>query len=566
MAGTDCPICCETYNKSSRAPITCECSDCNFTSCKTCVRTYLLSQTTDPGCMHCNKAWSQRFLSATLNQSFINGDFRKHRAKILREAQQSRLQDSVQAAQRQLEIEGLQTQIKEADDKILQLNKLLNQAKVERQRLSTRRYALMNGMDVEENKEDKRQFIVPCPAPDCRGFLSTQWKCGLCDLYACKHCFEVIGYTKDEPHECKPENIASAELIRKDTKPCPACGVRIHKLEGCDQMWCTECHVAFSWRTGKRTNANIHNPHYLEWQRKNEVNGAVRAIGDVACGGLVGHYPFNYGILEPSVGNVVNSFKDLPFEHVEKIVKIFDFHPRILIIALKQMHRLANLVQNQNLPTLRRSVQELEDFEQLRVKYLLKRLTMEQFEAGISAQDLKRRKTVQVLHVMELMGTVLIETFSDMHIYCHEFKNKKLEQVECTHPSYVQIQQEGILEKIQKVKPKWFNKMATSIIPTLMVFKSLKRIESVINYCNAQLADISVAFNLTVPYVKMDTTLLTRPTKIRETPVLHADYRYWDSQLEIYEMSSRKFTKTVYKMLVETESSQNKNPTENIKL
>ena len=376
----------------------------------------------------------------------------------------------------------------------------------------------------------------------------------------------MIGYTKDEPHECKPENIASDELIRKETKPCPACGVRIHKLEGCDQMWCTECHVAFSWRTGKRTNANIHNPHYLEWQRKNEVNGAVRAIGDVACGGLVGHYPFNYGILEPSVGNVVNSFKDLPFEHVEKIVKIFDFHPRILIIALKQMHRLANLVQNQNLPTLRRSVQELEDFEQLRVKYLLKRLTMEQFEAGISAQDLKRRKTVQVLHVMELMGTVLIETFSDMHIYCHEFKNKKLEQVECTHPSYVQIQQEGILEKIQKVKPKWFNKMATSIIPTLMVFKSLKRIESVINYCNAQLADISVAFNLTVPYVKMDTTLLTRPTKIRETPVLHADYRYWDSQLEIYEMSSRKFTKTVYKMLVETESSQNKNPTENIKL
>ena len=566
MAGTDCPICCETYNKSSRAPITCECSDCNFTSCKTCVRTYLLSQTTDPGCMHCNKAWSQRFLSATLNQSFINGDFRKHRAKILREAQQSRLQDSVQAAQRQLEIEGLQTQIKEADDKILQLNKLLNQAKVERQRLSTRRYALMNGMDVEENKEDKRQFIVPCPAPDCRGFLSTQWKCGLCDLYACKHCFEVIGYTKDEPHECKPENIASAELIRKDTKPCPACGVRIHKLEGCDQMWCTECHVAFSWRTGKRTNANIHNPHYLEWQRKNEVNGAVRAIGDVACGGLVGHYPFNYGILEPSVGNVVNSFKDLPFEHVEKIVKIFDFHPRILIIALKQMHRLANLVQNQNLPTLRRSVQELEDFEQLRVKYLLKRLTMEQFEAGISAQDLKRRKTVQVLHVMELMGTVLIETFSDMHIYCNEFRNKKLEQVECTHPSYLQIQQEGILEKIQKAKPKWFDKMATSIIPTLMAFKSLKRIESVINYCNAQLADISVAFNLTVPYVKMDTTLLTRAATKKESPVLHADYRYWDSQLQIYEMSSRKFTKTVYKMLVETESSQNKNPTENIKL
>tara|TARA_A200000113_G_scaffold225025_1_gene244544 strand:+ start:1106 stop:2662 length:1557 start_codon:yes stop_codon:yes gene_type:complete len=518
--------------------------------------------------MHCNKAWSQRFLSAMLNQSFINGDFRKHRAKILREAQQSRLQDSVQAAQRQLEIEGLQTQIKEADDKILKLTRLLNQAKNDRYRLTTRRYALMHGMDVEGNKEDKKQFIVPCPAPDCRGFLSTQWKCGLCDLYACKHCFEVIGYTKDEPHECKPENIASAELIRKDTKPCPACGVRIHKLEGCDQMWCTECHVAFSWRTGKRTNANIHNPHYLEWQRKNEVNGAVRAIGDVACGGLVGHYAFNYGVIEPSVGTVVNSLGrlDLAPEHVDRILKIFNFQPRVLSIALRQMYRLANTVQNQNLPTLRRSVQELEDFEQLRVKYLLKRITMEQFEASISAQDLKRRKTVQVLHVMELMGTVLIETFSDMHMYCHEFKNKRIDEVECTHPSYLQIQQEGILDMIKKVKPKWFDNMASSIIPTLMACKSLERIESVINYCNAQLADISVAFNLTVPFVKMDGTLWRNPSKAIMNTVLKQTYQAWDDQLKIYEMSSRKFTKTVYKMLIESESSQLKNPTENIKL
>ena len=49
-------------------------------------------------------------------------------------------------------------------------------------------------------------------------------------------------------------------------------------------MWCTQCHVAFSWRTGEIDHGNIHNPHALAWKRKNGNLG--RNLRDVPCGGL----------------------------------------------------------------------------------------------------------------------------------------------------------------------------------------------------------------------------------------------------------------------------------------
>ena len=90
---------------------------------------------------------------------------------------------------------------------------------------------------------------MPCPREECRGFLSTQYKCEICKFHTCPHCLEVIGESK-EGHECDPDTVATAEAIKAQSKPCPKCGTRISKISGCDQMWCISCHTAFSWRTG----------------------------------------------------------------------------------------------------------------------------------------------------------------------------------------------------------------------------------------------------------------------------------------------------------------------------
>lgn len=57
-------------------------------------------------------------------------------------------------------------------------------------------------------------------------------------------------------------------MIRKESKPCPKCGVRISKIDGCDQMWCVECKTAFCWKTGEIETRNIHNPHYFQFLRE----------------------------------------------------------------------------------------------------------------------------------------------------------------------------------------------------------------------------------------------------------------------------------------------------------
>ena len=92
---------------------------------------------------------------------------------------------------------------------------------------------------------------MPCPAPDCKGYLSSAYKCAACSKYACPHCLVVLGVDKDPEHECDPDVVATVEQIKKETKPCPNCGERIGKVDGCNQMWCTKCHTAFDWRTGK---------------------------------------------------------------------------------------------------------------------------------------------------------------------------------------------------------------------------------------------------------------------------------------------------------------------------
>ena len=135
---------------------------------------------------------------------------------------------------------------------------------------------------------DKREFIMKCPDEGCRGFLSTAYKCGTCDKFTCAQCLEVIGADKDAAHTCNKDTVESAKAIKSETRPCPKCGTRIFKVDGCDMMWCTMdgCATAFSWNTGKVETGRIHNPHYYEWLRRTGGGQAPRELGDIPCGGM----------------------------------------------------------------------------------------------------------------------------------------------------------------------------------------------------------------------------------------------------------------------------------------
>ena len=121
--------------------------------------------------------------------------------------------------------------------------------------------------------------MMRCVASGCEGFVSTGYKCGLCSVNVCKECHTV----KADGHVCDPDAVASVATLKRESRPCPKCAAPISKIDGCDQMWCTHCKTAFSWRTGALVTGALHNPHYFQWMRDRGLTPA-RIDAPAACG------------------------------------------------------------------------------------------------------------------------------------------------------------------------------------------------------------------------------------------------------------------------------------------
>jgi len=265
-----CIICAEKLNKTTHANI--KCLYCPFEACQICCRTYILNESIVK-CMNpeCGREWTRKFIRDTFPLSFITGQLRDHRENLLFQREQALLPATQPIIEARNECKRLDKIILEKERVIRDIRREIQTIYEEKQRIT-----------LNPAKKERVAFVRACPDEDCRGFLSSAWKCGVCEKWTCPDCHVVKGYTRDEAHECNPDNVATAQLLARDTKPCPKCGEGIFKIDGCDQMWCTNCHTAFSWRTGTIEN-RIHNPHYYEWMRRTN-NGAIpREAGDNPC-------------------------------------------------------------------------------------------------------------------------------------------------------------------------------------------------------------------------------------------------------------------------------------------
>jgi hypothetical protein len=406
MATANCPICCETYNASTRSNIVCENGGCEFECCKTCVRTYLLGTTRDPHCMNCRNAWSQRFLVDKLNRSFVTKDYKIHRQNALLETEISKLPETMDAADRTMRSEHAIKEAKRCADAVKHLQTRIR-------RLKDEEYLHRNGarriLSGKDEKKEKRKFIMACPGEDCRGFLSSQYKCELCKLQTCSKCFEIIGHTKTEEHTCIEANVQSADLIRKETKPCPACGTRISKINGCDQMWCVNCHQAFSWKTGELDNGVVHNPHFYQFERAANNGEIPRQAGDILCGGLIAYGVLNRAILKKLRDYEGEDTQEAPGARRPHVARLGE-----TLNNLRALHRTISHIAAVNLPNTRTKVRELTDNKSLRVDYILKGISKEDFATQVYRRDNQRRKTTELLNVYELINVVGIELFTTL--------------------------------------------------------------------------------------------------------------------------------------------------------
>lgn len=499
MAST-CDICCEAFNRSTRESIECMYGECDFKACKACMRQYLLGNNGEPHCMSCKQIWSNNFMVMKLNRNFVDKTYSEHYTEILTEREISRLPETMEAAEavkrRDQELENYLkderrinsiTSIDDVPEDFRNDNReqndddaivLLYQNEQRQEISDLRRRSRINVRNASNGTQtkvvEKRKFIMPCPGEDCRGFLSSQYKCQLCSIHVCSKCFEIIGTDKSSEHKCNEDNVKTAEMIKKDTKPCPACGTRISKISGCDQMWCVECHQAFSWKTGSIVTGMIHNPHFYEHKR-NMNNGMIpRAPGDIVCGGLCGFVdlshivnkmnqcPLNegdkiryaikhkYERIEYIPATVVG-FTSRDEEVIIKYDKVRDYDKACAFCGstcnwnsesnrtlgrfngvetvkrrcvtfpksdeINHLHRMISHITHVSLENARRAGAD-EPYEEgkrtLRVQYILSKISKKELGTQTYKIERKRKKNIELLHIYELLNVVGVEMFTNM--------------------------------------------------------------------------------------------------------------------------------------------------------
>ena len=81
-----CPVCCDTFTKMLRKPIVCP--SCEYAACHNCYKTFLTSDgVSQAKCMNCNTEMTTRFLKQHFTDTFIRGEMREHKVKILYQQQ-----------------------------------------------------------------------------------------------------------------------------------------------------------------------------------------------------------------------------------------------------------------------------------------------------------------------------------------------------------------------------------------------------------------------------------------------------------------------------------------------
>ena len=424
MSANDCVICADTYTDFKRKKV--GCGFCQFECCIECIKTYLLTQTALPHCMSCKTQWDDADCDKKLG-NFMHTKYRVHRKFMLFEGEKAKIPETMTAVENYLNVNKWQKEVKELDNNIETLYlKLVN--------VRTTRNTLVRNIDIvkkggdpdgKKKEEEEKKFVRACPDNDCKGYLSSQWKCAVCKIEVCNECLEV----KEEEHECNENTLATAKALKKDSKPCPGCSSLIFKISGCDQMWCTQCHISFSWKSGKQVNGVVHNPHYYQWAR--ETGGAAIQQPGAAgpCGGLPQFHQF-IGIMKTysgayteliRYGKFFTEFSRRMQYKPEKCQKWFEFIQKMwnnyplemtliqLLENLFSLHESVSHFIHQEINRLREACQRQVDNKLLRIKYITNEKDEKAMKTTLLRRDNLFKKKNAMLQIYELAGQIFTE-------------------------------------------------------------------------------------------------------------------------------------------------------------
>jgi hypothetical protein len=400
----------------------------------------------------CKKGWSDEFLSESFTKVWIDTTYKAHCSKVLLDQEKARLPDTQEYAARYINaltmLEPVYARIRVLQEhhSNLPLKKQLNEMlrdKTDKELREIRKtkeykdlwilankegedinrelttlnydtcgngayaeagwyrrtcggpYEHRNGGGAAKKVEKKWTFVGKCSKAECMGFVDLEYTCGLCKVEVCKECMEP----KTATHACNPDTVLNVKAIRKEAKPCPKCAAMISKIDGCDQMWCTQCHTAFSWRTGEEE-TTVHNPHFYEWMRRTRQQMAPGAVQIGAAAALA-----------PAAGpNPACGFQAVWTRFAQSVAAAY---PQNCPEELNAIQQASGHAERHSLAIVREKIRQSEagwyggegheeQKRRLRVQWLAKQVTEENWTSELHRMDRERKRTYALRDIYEM--------------------------------------------------------------------------------------------------------------------------------------------------------------------
>jgi hypothetical protein len=411
----ECIVCCDDMTIDTVI----SCNDCKQTCCNKCFIHYILESGLDVKCMHqsCNHQIDFNYI-----HNLGVKDIELHRSNLLLNTEQSKLNGSASAAE----------SYKFALEKKSRLpfnsegeytGKSTDQTKINNHHVLYHQIILCIekfGIGYEnfdwENVKTLTNTInksFKCPNGECNGRVKES-KCITCFINVCMECHEII---HNSNHICNPDTLSTIKSIENDSKPCPVCCTLIFKIEGCDQMFCTQCHTTYSWLTSNIETGFKHNQHYLDWIRQkrlenpNVLNQAEEPIQvDSQCNKYISYddlkkcfsisvWRTSFEIREklPKINNI---YSELPSE-TYYCLAIRNLHSKILTMR-------ATIGNHLNVPE--------PDNHDLRVLYIIGEISEVEFKKQLYERHLKYIKSRKIFDIYEFVFHCSSDIFSNLFV------------------------------------------------------------------------------------------------------------------------------------------------------
>ena len=373
----ECVICYE--DEPMRMLVKCTCEN---EVCRKCAQRFLLSVKDEPKCpiKSCSAGWTKKFLYDNFPKVWVEGNgkgqLRCHLKSRLLELEEAKIPETIAT-----DIPRLRDEEKKKQE-VVELVKLVLELKLQIRDMEDHIHRLRGRKTT--TTIPKFVFVCQCPKDKCKGLIEREnYACAVCEGKICRRC-RVAKETKEEKkknksekHVCKQEDLDTIKFLRGDTKPCPKCAVPIYRISGCPQMWCTQCHVAFSWNTGQIETGVIHNPHAVRWRREHGEN--PREADDVPCGGLV---------------------------QMHVIIGV----PTHMRMYLQSIHRtIAEIVYK-----IRRNAITGDKERDLRLDYVLDRITKKELEQKLFLNYRINARKREMMMIFQTLRTLAVERFRNL--------------------------------------------------------------------------------------------------------------------------------------------------------